>query len=180
MIDDRDIVWLWFIIFGLLLIVAWFGGLIVYFRWKGRSRRPKEPGFEYVYVNQDGSARELSPDEQRFLSEKFPFGDSGRPYIKINYESVDGWGSLSGFIRRRCVPSHVNIGTVNPDYDVAVKELSYDPIALHRASGDVVVNNPDGSITCSPNPEMTREQRFETMRNHHLAQQQRREELAKA
>jgi hypothetical protein len=75
--------------------------VVAFLFWKWGPRRPQEPGFKFVYVNQDGSVRELSPEERGYLSEEFPGEDGGRPYIKWSYESRDGWGSKSGFIERR-------------------------------------------------------------------------------
>ena len=104
--------------------------------WIFRPRRGAEPGFKFVYVNQDGSVRELSPSEQVYLSEKFVGGDSGRPYIKSRYKSSDGWGSQSGFIERRRVPLQIAILPVHPDYDALEKELGYDMLGSHRAAGE--------------------------------------------
>ena len=166
-------------IFGLLLAVVAIALLAAYLTRRGRPRRPQEPGFRYVYINQDGSAREVSPQEQRYLSQEFSGGDSGRPYIKASYESLDGWASQSGFIARRRVPIQVLIRPVHPNYDAAVKELDEDLLGLHRAAGDDIVKNSDASISCSPNPDLTREKRFELARSHYLAQQRRREALGK-
>jgi hypothetical protein len=74
-----------------------------------RSRRHKENGFRYVYVNRDGSARELTADEQEYLSEKFSGGDGGRPYIKFRYESLTPDGRISGFLERRQLPARIEI-----------------------------------------------------------------------
>ena len=166
-------------IYGLFVALFGIALLVAYLMRKGRPRRAREPGFEFVYVNQDGSARELSPEEQGYLSQKFVGGDSGRPYIKSNYESVDGWGSQSGFIARRRVPIQVDIRPVHPNYDDAVKRLGEDRLDLLRISGDVIVKNTDGSITSSPNPDIPRENHFEIVRSQFLAQQRRREALAK-
>jgi hypothetical protein len=138
-------------IFGLLLAVVAIALLAAYLTRIRRLRRPQEPGFRFVYINQDGSARELSPEEQRYLSQEFSLGDSGGPYIKASYESLDGWGSQSGFIARRRVPIQVVIRPVHPNYDAAVKELGDDLLDLQRAAGDDIVKNSDASITCSPN-----------------------------
>jgi hypothetical protein len=143
------------------------------------SRRGKEPGFEFVYVNQDGTVRELSPREKEYLSEKFSGGDGGRPYIKSSYESADGWGSRSGFIERRRVPASAAIAPVNPDYDALEAKLGQDLLGANRAAGDIIETNADGSITCKPNPNISREERFERSRRHQLAEQRRRESLAK-
>ena len=138
-----------------------------------------EQGFEFVYVNQDGSARELSPDERGYLSTKFSGFDGGRPYIKTGYESRDGWGSLSGFILRRLVPDRITVEPVHPNYDVLEKQLGYDALADSRAAGDVIVTNTDGSISVAPNPNISQQERFERLRSHQLLEQRRREELAK-
>lgn len=153
--------------------------VVVALVWKFGPRRRQEPGFKFVYVNQDGSVRELSPGEQDYLSQKFLGGDGGRPYIKSSYESSNGWGSQSGYIRRRRVPSRIAILPVNPNYDTAVKEITEDVLNTYRAAGDIIVTNHDGSITCTPNPAIPRNKRFKLARSQYLAQQRRREELAK-
>ena len=150
-----------------------------YLAWKSGPRRAREPGFRFVYVNQDGSARELSPEEQSYLSEEFAGWDSSRPYIKWSYESRDGWGSQSGFIERRRVPARITILPVNPNYDAAAKELTRDRPISYPDEGDLVVKNPDGSITYLPNPDIPQKKRFELARNWELEQQRRFEALAK-
>ena len=147
--------------------------------WRSRPRRPPEDGFRFVYVNQDGTVRELSPAERVYLSTEFIGGDSGRPYIKGSYGSRDGWGSLSGFIERRRVPSRITIMAVNPDYDALEKQLGFDVLDMQRAAGDLVVENADGSITCTPDPGIPGKERFDRARRHVLADQRRREELAR-
>jgi len=146
--------------------------------WKFGPRRAKEPGFEFVYVNQDGSVRELSPGERDYLSREFSGGDSGRPYIKFSYESCDGWGSQSGFIERRRVPQGKSIGPVNPNYDQLAEDSRLDMLAANRAAGDLIVEKEDGSVLCSPNPDLSRKKRFALIRDFERADQRRREALA--
>ena len=69
--------------------------------------RPMRSTDEFVHVNQDGSVQELSLDERAYLSSEFSPGDGARPYIKSSYKSKDGWGSISGFLRRTRVPRHI-------------------------------------------------------------------------
>lgn len=155
-------------------------GAIAVAAWTLRPRRPPEPGFEFVHVNHDGSVRELSPDERTYLSTDFAPGDSARPNVKTLYASRDGWGSRSGFIRRRAVPSHVTIEPVHPEYDARVKALVVDPLASHRAAGDMIATQADGSVVCTPNPSISRVERFRLMRRHVLAEASVREELARS
>lgn len=161
-------------------------GVVGFLFWKWGPRRSEEPGFRFVYVNQDGSVRELSPEERNYLTEEFAGGDSGRPYVKTSYESHDGWGSQSGFIVRRRVPARIKILPVNPDYDVAVKELGDEFLAaLAATSEDIITENADGSKAyylssdTSRKARKARKARFEPLRDKVLAQQRRREELAK-
>ena len=76
--------------------------------------RKKEPGFEYVYVEDDGKVREVSEDDQQYLNTYFSPGDGGRPSIKTRYRSRNGWGSIKGFIPRRRVPRRIIISSYIP------------------------------------------------------------------
>ena len=64
---------------------------------------------EFVRVRADGSARELRPDEIEYLNTDFHGADGARPYIKGRYESLDGWGLMSGFLLRRALPPDVSV-----------------------------------------------------------------------
>lgn len=143
-----------------------------------RPRRGAEAGFEFVYVNQDGSVRELSPSEQAYLSEKFAPTNGGRPYIKSWYRSTL-WGSQSGFIKRNRIPSRVQILPVHPNYDAREKEFGYDLFGSYRATGDLIEHNADGSTTITPNPKLSGIRRFKRMRQYELAQVRERQSLAK-
>lgn len=147
--------------------------------WPYRPRRGSESGFKFVYVNQDGTARELSPGEREYVSAEYSGGDSGRPYIKSSFESVDGWGSQSGFIPRRRVPTEIRILPIHPDFDAREKALGDDILASFRAAGDIVETREDGSVVCTPNPQLSTKERFELSRKYHLEEQRRREALAK-
>ena len=95
------------IIFGVLL-----GAVFVLWGWWSflrRSRRPKKSGFRYVYVNLDGSARELTADEQDYLNTPFYGGDGARPYIKFRYESLTPDGRIVGYLERRQLPAKIKI-----------------------------------------------------------------------
>lgn len=100
-----------YVLYTILFCAA---GLVLYlvisllvFLIRSRPRRPREPGFEFVYVNDDGSARELDADEREYLSTKFEFGDGGRPYIKGWYEETTPDYKLRGYLRRRQLPKRI-------------------------------------------------------------------------
>jgi len=54
----------------------------------------------FVYMNDDGSTRELLPDEAEYLATAFHPADGGRPYIKAAAASRTPDGRLCGFLRR--------------------------------------------------------------------------------
>ena len=58
----------------------------------------------FVFVNDDGSIRELTADEQAFLNTEFDMADSGRPYIKSRYSTRTPDGRLGGFLPRSEIP----------------------------------------------------------------------------
>jgi len=146
---------------------------------KSSSGRSVDPGFRYVYVNQDGSVREVSPAERTYISTEFAGSDSGRPYIKASFEARDGWGSLSGFIERCMVPARIRVAPVHPDYDARAEELGFDILDAHRAAGDIIERNADGSVSWTPNPRIPHEERYEMIRDWELSYQRRRERLAR-
>lgn len=90
------------LVLAVVMYLAWF-------YWQTRPRRPKEDGYQYIWVEEDGSAREVTADEREYLETKFLPDDSGRPYIKLRYETLDGWGSISGYLPRRQLPKNIAI-----------------------------------------------------------------------
>jgi hypothetical protein len=72
--------------------------------------------YPFVYVNADGTVRELHVTERRYLETSFHPCDSGRPYTKQSYAAKDGWGELSGFCARSMIPAHLAVSPA-PDED---------------------------------------------------------------
>ncbi|MFH6996964.1 hypothetical protein ACHRVZ_03465 [Flavobacterium sp. FlaQc-57] len=64
----------------------------------------KENICEYVYVNLDGTIRELTKDEVEYLSEKFHPNDGDRPYIKSSYKQLTPDNKIWGFLKRSKIP----------------------------------------------------------------------------
>jgi predicted metal-dependent hydrolase len=63
----------------------------------------------FVYVNDDGSVRELTPEERDYLNTEFHPNDGNRPYIKDRYRDRTPDGKLSGFLLRKRVPRGIPI-----------------------------------------------------------------------
>jgi hypothetical protein len=95
------------ILSGLLLLII-IGG-ILWFKVVTRRRRADDNGFRYVYVNDDGSARDLTSEEQKYLQEEFHPNDGNRPYVKLRYESRTPDGHLQGYLKRRQLPQRIAI-----------------------------------------------------------------------
>jgi hypothetical protein len=68
------------------------------------TNRWRAGAFDFVYVNDDGSVRELHSKEEAQLNSLFFVGDSTNFYIKPQYESRNSSGELSGYIKRRQLP----------------------------------------------------------------------------
>jgi hypothetical protein len=88
----------------------------IYYCFLRRSRRRKEQGFPYVYINDDGSARELDDNEKEYLNTKFHGADGARPYIKFRYESLTPDGRMSGYLERRQLPAAIEISPISSQH----------------------------------------------------------------
>jgi len=93
------------------------------------EKEAKIDPYPYVYVNDDGTVRELNTNERQYLETSFHPADGSVPYIKRTYKQRDGWGNISGFCHRKKIPSKIEISdppvdeqTILSDQDV-VDEL---------------------------------------------------------
>lgn len=82
---------------------------------RSRRRRPAEDGFPYVFVEEDGGARELTADEREYLETEFHPADGGRPYIKAWYDARTPSGRVAGYLPRRQLPQHVRVSPAPPE-----------------------------------------------------------------
>ena len=110
---------------------------------KGRSSVDPYP---YIYVNADGSARELHQTERDYLETRFQPGDGGRPYVKSNYSQKNGWGEVAGFLKRSDLPKEIVIQAA-PAENPSKPVTRSDQIQFLRDKGMVVTENPDGTFT---------------------------------
>jgi len=88
--------------------------------------------YRYVYVNADGTARELHPSEQKYLETEFKGGDGAAPYVKSSYAQRDGWGELTGYLERSLLPDGI------PIHDAPADDPKH---AFSREAGSVKSGN---------------------------------------
>jgi hypothetical protein len=67
-----------------------------------------------VWIDVDGSARELTDADKKYVDTEFAPFDGARPYMKSYYEQRNGWGELSGYLERKEVPDGVPINPTPP------------------------------------------------------------------
>jgi hypothetical protein len=102
--------------------------------------------YPYVYVLADGTARELHASERKYLETEFSGGDGAMPYIKRSYEQRDGWGEITGYLKRSALPKGTPIHAA-PAEDPIRPLTRENYIERMREKGVEVVENADGSFT---------------------------------
>jgi hypothetical protein len=70
---------------------------------------PVAEPYPYVYVNVDGTARELHADERRYLEAEYEGGDGAAPSIKSSYSERNGWDEIRGYLKRSQLPAGIPI-----------------------------------------------------------------------
>lgn len=118
---------IFFIILGIIAII----GLIIYLKYF-IPLRPKESGFEYVYVNEDGTVSELKEEDVEYLKTDFSPADGARPYIKNHYKELTPDRKISGFILRNRVPKKIEIKPLKNPQDY--RTISWIYLAISMAS----------------------------------------------
>jgi hypothetical protein len=119
------------ILFGLALALVLFG----FFVWLRRQHRLRStlstPSGSYVrspkraampnasrvlvYTNNDGSARELTETEKKYVDAEFSPLDGARPYIKSHYSQRTALGEIRGYLPRTEVPDGAPIDPAPPE-----------------------------------------------------------------
>ena len=104
----------------------------LWIRWQRRRRNPfttrsgvivnppaiGESAAALVYVNDDGSVRELTEAEKKYVETEFSPLDGARPYIKSRHSDRNGWGMPRGYLPRTEVPAGVSIDPAPPQSEV--------------------------------------------------------------
>lgn len=71
-------------------------------------RRWRYSTFDYVYIDDNGNARELNAAEEEYVTTALFLDDAGF-FIKPSYESLGPNGRLRGYLKRRQLPPGVTI-----------------------------------------------------------------------
>jgi hypothetical protein len=107
---------------------------------------PTAAPYPYIYVNADGTARELHANERQYLETEFRPGDGAAPYVKGSYAQRNGWGDLAGYLERSSLPHGTQIHDA-PAEDPHRSRTKEEQMAWFRSKGMEVTENSDGSFT---------------------------------
>ena len=98
------------IVYGILLIPLAFH--IGYGLWRVieiPTRGWRESVFDYVYVDDNGNARELNAEEDDHVTTVLFPDDEVQFYIKPRYESLSSDGRFRGYLRRNQLPRNAYV-----------------------------------------------------------------------
>ena len=70
-----------------------------------------------VYINEDGSVRELTEAEKKYVDTEFSPFDGARPYIKSQYSQLTALGEIRGYLPRTAVPEDIPITPAPSDHE---------------------------------------------------------------
>jgi hypothetical protein len=111
--------------------------------------------YPYVYINADGTARELHATERAWLETEYALGDGAAPRVKDSYDDLNGWGEIKGYLQRADLPAGMAVGDA-PAEDPIKPMSRADTIAWLRGKGVEVTENDDGSLTVHGLPDKVR------------------------
>ena len=63
----------------------------------------------FVWIDDEGRARELSPDECKYLATPFAPTDGGRPYVKRYYTKRTPDRRMIGYLEREKLPKGLEV-----------------------------------------------------------------------
>ncbi len=74
----------------------------------------KQTPYPYIYVEDNGTYREIDEEERKYLEERFHPGDGARPYVKFGLYSMTPDGKIGGFLKRTKLPRDIKKGIPIP------------------------------------------------------------------
>ncbi|WP_375324154.1 hypothetical protein [Flagellimonas sp. GZD32] len=97
--------------------------------------KTEEGKFEFVYVENDGTVRELDKEEIEYLQTEFEPTDGNRPYIKSSYDQLAPDRKMRGFLYRSQVPKEIEIIKT----DLRYAETRF-PINIYSSGNAIVLS----------------------------------------
>jgi hypothetical protein len=96
-----------------------------------------KPSEVLVFIDNDGSARELTDAENTYVDADFSPFDGARPYIKSRYDQRNALGELRGYLPRSLLPHGTPIKPAPPpsppvNTPQVVADSILDVIRKHR------------------------------------------------
>ena len=84
-----------------------------------RRRRAAMPNASevLVYINEDGSVRELTEADKKYVDTEFSPFDGARPYIKLHYSQRTALGEIRGYLPRTEVPEGMPINPAPSEHE---------------------------------------------------------------
>jgi hypothetical protein len=70
-----------------------------------------------VYINEDGSVRELTEADKKYVDTEFSSFDGARPYIKLHYSQRTALGEIRGYLPRTEVPNGMPISPARSEHE---------------------------------------------------------------
>jgi len=101
--------------------------------------------YPYIYLNADGTARELHAGERAWLETEYTLGDGAMPYVKDSYEERNGWGEISGYLKRAALPAATPIADAPAENPI--KPMSIDEFIAYLAKKGVRATKSDSPPT---------------------------------
>jgi hypothetical protein len=74
----------------------------------------KRTPYPYIYVEDDGTYREIDEEERKYLEERFHPCDGARPYTKFGLYSLTPDGKIGGYLERTKLPRDLKAGSPVP------------------------------------------------------------------
>lgn len=90
--------------------------------------------YPYVYVEKDGTVRELHSSERRFLETPYHPADGSRPFIKKSFKALNPFGNLRGTCLRSKVPHQISIqaAPIEDPIPLLLQEIHEDSVKLAK------------------------------------------------
>ena len=108
----------------------------------------KKIPYPYVYVEKDGTVRELHSSERKFLETPYHPADGSRPYIKKSFNALNSFGNLRGTCLRSKVPHQISIqaAPIEDPIPSLLQEIQEDMVKLVKENNFEIIEEDGQTI----------------------------------